>query len=179
LLEADIDVLLAPVWFPGENDKDIEELIQLVLNLRKKGFSNSQVQIGIQKYLVYKTGRRLKKIRPKSWDYFYDQLEELEGKYNLKLKLGPKDFGIKDRKKFKPHQLQKGDELNVRILSQGRWSNECIGRLKDDFGIKVLLRSPLCFSEQLKDKWVKVRVIKANYKYNLITALFPAHDIPI
>jgi hypothetical protein len=88
LLESNINVLIAPVWFPGENREDIEELIQFVTNLRNQGYSNKQIQLGIQKYLVYKTGRKLKKIRPKSWGYFYQQLSELENKYNIKLNGG-------------------------------------------------------------------------------------------
>ena len=179
LLDSEINLLLAPVWFPGENDGDIEDIIRLVLNLRKEGYSASQIQIGIQKYLIYKTGRRLKKIQPKSWYYFYRQLEDLEQKYQLQLKLGPEDFKITDRKKFKPSHLKKGDHIRVQIISPGRWPNECIGRINEDFGIKVLLRRPLTYKDQLKHKWVTAKIIKANYKNNLITALFPAREIPI
>ncbi|MFO8019392.1 MAG: radical SAM protein [Promethearchaeia archaeon] len=179
LLDRGIDVLLAPVWFPGENDKDIEDIIKLVLKLRNEGYNESRVQIGIQKYLVYKTGRHLKKIRPKTWDYFYRQLEELEEKYHLQLKLGPEDFGIKERKKFKPYTFQEGDSINAQIISKGRYPNECIGKIDDSFGIKLLLRHPYTFRDQMKHKHVKARVIKANFKYNLITALFPDRDLPI
>ncbi|MGV9173463.1 MAG: radical SAM protein [Promethearchaeia archaeon] len=179
LLEHGIDVLLAPVWFPGENDTDIEEIIQLVLKLRGEGYSDSDIQIGIQKYLIYKTGRRLKKIQPKTWGYFYRQLQELEDKYQLQLKLGPEDFDINDRKKFKPYQLQKGDRINAQIISKGRFPNECIGKISNYFGIKILLRHPYTFTDQLKYKHITARVIKANYKYNLITALFPDHELPI
>jgi uncharacterized Fe-S cluster-containing radical SAM superfamily enzyme len=65
LLKTKIDVLIAPVWFPGENDKDIEDLIRYILLLRKKGYSEKKIQIGIQKYLIYKTGRRLKRLDQK------------------------------------------------------------------------------------------------------------------
>ncbi|MHA2120210.1 MAG: radical SAM protein, partial [Promethearchaeota archaeon] len=99
LLHSRIDVLLAPVWFPGENDLDIEEIIKFIINQRAQGYSEKQLQIGIQKYLIYKTGRRLKKIRPKTWDYFYKQLTRLEKEYNIKLKLGPLDFNIHKRDK--------------------------------------------------------------------------------
>ncbi|MFX0012592.1 MAG: radical SAM protein, partial [Candidatus Hermodarchaeota archaeon] len=84
LLNSNIQVLVAPIWFPGENGKDIEEIIEFVLKFRSEGFSKQQVQIGIQKYLIYKTGRTLKKIRPKSWHYFYLQLSRLEKKYDIK-----------------------------------------------------------------------------------------------
>ena len=173
LLNTNINVLLAPVWFPGENDLDIEEIIQYVLNLRNEGYSESKIQIGIQKYLVYKTGRKLKKIRPKSWDYFYKYLSKLEKKYNLKLKLGPNDFGIHKRNGLYSPDLKKNDLIELQIVSQGRWNWECIGKISKNLGIKVLLKRPLTFSEDLIGKIFKAKVIKANYKDNILTASYP------
>jgi uncharacterized Fe-S cluster-containing radical SAM superfamily enzyme len=173
LMNSNIQVLIAPVWFPGENDKDIEEIIEFVLNVRNEGYSKSQLQIGIQKYLIYKTGRTLKKIQPKSWDYFYSYLSKLEKKFNIKLKLGPKDFGIHKRKRVSTLDLQKKDLLKIEIVSKGRWENECIGKINDSLGIKVLLKKPLVFSEPLIGKVIEAEVIKANYKDNILTAIFP------
>jgi uncharacterized Fe-S cluster-containing radical SAM superfamily enzyme len=173
LLDSKIDILLAPVWFPGVNDGDIEEIIKLVISLRKEGFSEHETQIGIQKYLIYKTGRKLKKIRPKSWDYFYLQLSRLEKKYKIKLKLGPKDFGIHKRALISPLNFRKGDLLKMKIVSKGRWQNECIGKIRDAYGIKIILKKPLVFDEKLIGTSVTAKVIKANYKDNIITALYP------
>ncbi|TFF88457.1 MAG: radical SAM protein [Promethearchaeota archaeon] len=173
LLNADIEVLIAPVWFPGENDEDIEDIIELILNLRKKGYPKEQLRIGIQKYLIYKTGRKLKKIRPKSWGYFYKQLSQLEKKYNIKLKLGPIDFNIHKRKSFSTPYLKKGMVLEATILSQGRWKWECIGKINDRLGIKILLKRPFQFTPQLLGKKIEVKVIKANYRDNIITASYP------
>lgn len=173
LLNTKIDVLLAPVWFPGENDKDIEDIIKFVINVRNQGFSEKKLQLGIQKYLIYKTGRKLKKIRPKSWDYFYKQLSELEKKYDIKLKLGPKDFGIQKKKVGIPLNYQKGDIIKLEIVSKGRWANECIGKITKDIGIKILLNKPFQYSDNLIGIDIKAKVIKANYKDNIITAIFP------
>ncbi|MHA1436588.1 MAG: radical SAM protein [Promethearchaeota archaeon] len=173
LLNSKIDVLIAPVWFPGRNDKDIEDIIKFTREFRNKGFSERKIQIGIQKYLIYKTGRKLKRTRPKTWKYFYHQLSLLEKKYNLKLKLGPNDFGIHKREKINNLNLKKGDIINLEIISKGRWKNECIGRISENFGIKVLLQKPFVFSNSLLEKQIKVRVLKANYKDNIITAVFP------
>ncbi|MFW9949897.1 MAG: radical SAM protein, partial [Candidatus Thorarchaeota archaeon] len=173
LLNSRIQVLIAPVWFPGENDKDIEEIIEFVLKLRGEGFSNQEIQIGIQKYLIYKTGRTLKKIKPKSWDYFYLQLSRLEKKYGIKLKLGPKDFGIHKRTQVSTLDLKKDDLIKIKIVSRGRWINECIGKINDNLGIKILLKKPITFSEELIGKVVVAKVIKANYRDNIHTALFP------
>ncbi|GAG70377.1 unnamed protein product [marine sediment metagenome] len=62
LLNSKINVLIAPVWFPGENDDDIEDIIKFIIRLRDQGYSEKKIQIGIQKYLIYKTGRKLKKF---------------------------------------------------------------------------------------------------------------------
>jgi hypothetical protein len=170
LLNSNIDVLLAPVWFPGKNDEDIGEIIKFVKNLRNRGHSEKKIQIGIQKYLLYRTGRKLKNVRPKSWDYFYRQLSSLEKAYNIKLKLGPKDFGIHKRARGFNFNVKKNDSIKVKIISKGRWKNECIGKITNEIGIKVLLKKPLIFSEELVGKKIKTRVIKANYKDNIFTA---------
>ncbi|MFX1314943.1 MAG: radical SAM protein [Promethearchaeota archaeon] len=173
LLDSKINVLLAPVWFPRENDEDIEEIIQFVVNKRREGYSGKKIQLGIQKYLIYRTGRKLKKIRPKSWDYFYFQLAKLEKKYNIKLKLGPMDFGIQKRKNVMPFNIQKKDIIELEIVSIGRWKHECIGRINMDLGIKVLLKKPLIYSPELIGKKIKAKIIKANIKDNILTAVFP------
>ncbi|MFX1411470.1 MAG: radical SAM protein [Promethearchaeota archaeon] len=173
LLNTKIDVLLAPVWFPRENDEDIEDIIRFVINKRKEGYSGKKIQLGIQKYLIYRTGRKLKKIRPKSWNYFYFQLTKLEKKYNIKLKLGPIDFGIQKRKNVMPFDIKKNDIIELEIVSIGRWKNECIGRINMDLGIKVLLKEPLKYSPELLGKKIKAKIIKANIKDNILTAIFP------
>jgi len=170
LLNSNIQLLLAPVWFPGKNDRDIEEIIMYVLKLREQGFNEKEIQIGIQKYLIYKTGRKLKKVRPKSWGYFYKQLTELERKYHLKLKLGPKDFNIHKRKQITSQILKKNDLIRVKIVSRGRWSRECIGKIDDNAGIKILLKKPTLFTNELIGQKIKARILKANYKDNILTA---------
>lgn len=173
LVNTKINVLIAPVWFPGENDKDIEDIIKLVIKLRDQGYSEKKIQIGIQKYLIYKTGRKLKKIRPKTWGYFYKQLSRLEKKYNIKLKLGPRDFNIHKRKKGVSLDLKKNQSLILTIISKGRWQNEFIGKIDNNFGVKVLVRGLSITSENLIGKKITARIIKSNYKDNILTAVFP------
>ncbi|MFX1487602.1 MAG: radical SAM protein, partial [Promethearchaeota archaeon] len=173
LLLSKINVLLAPVWFPGENDEDIEDLIIYTLDLRKRGYSEEKIQIGIQKYLIYKTGRKLKKIRPKSWDYFYKQLTKLEKKHKIKLKLGPNDFNIHKRRKYPIQRFTKNEIHRLTVVSKGRWDNEYIGKINDNSGIKILVDKNLVHSENLVGSEIEVKIIKANYKNNLLTAVFP------
>jgi uncharacterized Fe-S cluster-containing radical SAM superfamily enzyme len=115
----------------------------------------------------------LKKIKPKSWDYFYLQLSRLEKKYRIKLKLGPNDFGIHKRAQVSTLGLKRDDLLKIKIISGGRWNNECIGKINENLGIKVLLRKPINFSEKLIGKIITAKIIKANYRDNILTALFP------
>ena len=173
LLKSKINVLLAPVWFPGKNDKDIEDIIKLVIEFRNAGHSEEKIGIGIQKYLLYKTGRKLKNVRPKSWNYFYNQLSKLEKKYAIKLKLGPQDFGIHKRKSIQLTSLKKGDLVHLKIVSKGRWNKECIAKINQKQGIKLLLNKPFSYSEQLIGRDLKAKVIKANYRDNILTAYFP------
>ena len=172
ILNSNIDLLIAPVWFPRKNDEDIDNIIKFIVKLRKKGYSEKKIQIGIQNYLIYKTGRKLKRVRQKTWDYFYRQLSELEKKYSIKLKLGPNDFGIHKRKVVPPLNLKKNDEIGLEIISKGRWKRECIGKINEEMCIKVLLKKPL-ISYDLIGKKIKAKVIKGNYKDNLLTAIYP------
>ncbi|TFF99117.1 MAG: radical SAM protein, partial [Promethearchaeota archaeon] len=172
LLETEIDVLIAPVWFPGENDEDIEEIIKFVVDLRNKGYSNVDIQIGIQKYLIYRTGRKLKKIRPKTWGYFYKQLSNLEKKYDIKLKLGPRDFNIHDRALFSL-DIKEGDIISVVIKSPGRWKNECIGVIDNASACKILLNKPIEYSDKLLGQTLNVKVLKSTNYDSIITAYFP------
>lgn len=172
LLDSKIDILIAPVWFPGENDKDIEEIVKYICDLRNKGYSKKKIQLGIQKYLIYKTGRKLKKIRPKSWSYFYKQLSDLEKKYNVKLKLGPRDFGIHKRKIVSSLNLKKNELIKLKVVSKGRWKREYVGKLNYNFGIKILLNKPFAHSQSFIGRNIHAKIIKANYKNNILTAFF-------
>ncbi len=172
LLDTKINILIAPVWFPGENDDDIEDIIKYIIDLRNLGYSKGKIQIGIQKYLIYKTGRKLKKIRPKSWDYFYNQLSKLEKQYDIKLKLGPKDFGIHKRNTVASLNVKKNDIIRLQIISKGRWKKEFIGKFNNNYGLKVLLNRPIIQTEKFIQREINAKIIKANYRDNILTASF-------
>jgi uncharacterized Fe-S cluster-containing radical SAM superfamily enzyme len=112
-------------------------------------------------------------VHPKSWDYFYKQLGILEKKYSIKLKLGPLDFGIHKRKNISNVNFKKGDIIKLQLISKGRWKNEVIGKIDQNYGIKVLLNKPLTYSSDLLGKYLKVKIIKASYRDNILTALHP------
>jgi len=77
--ESNIKLLIAPVYLPNVNDKDIEEIIQFSKKIN--------ALIGIQKYETYKYSRKLKEARKQNWWKFYKQLEEWEKEFDVELKI--------------------------------------------------------------------------------------------
>ncbi len=165
ILASSVDLLLAPVWFPKINDDGIIDVIKFVKEKRSEGFSTKKLQIGIQKYLTYKTGRKLGKIRPKTWDYFYSQLRNLEKIYDINLVLSPSDFGI-HRRDHLILPIVAGNKITAEIVMPGRNPNEWIGRLNNDWAIKIISRQGYKGGER-----VPIIVQKASSKENLATGI--------
>ncbi|MFH0752576.1 MAG: radical SAM protein [archaeon] len=116
--EPKIELLLAPVWIPGINDKGIEEMITLSKELKCK--------IGIQKYEIYKYSRKVPKIKAINYWKFYDKIEEWEKKYKVKLKLTAKDMKIKKAKRL-PEKFKKGEKEYAEIKCLGWIKGQMIG----------------------------------------------------
>lgn len=117
-----IELLLAPVYMPGVNDKDIEDIILLSKKLNAR--------LGIQKYEIYKYGRQYKPAKHINWWKFYRKLEEWEKKYNLKLKLSAKDLEIEKRKRL-PQIFEKGERIAVEIKAPGWMAGQMVGVAKN------------------------------------------------
>jgi len=113
-----IELLLAPVYIKGINDDEIVKIIKLTKELNCK--------IGIQKYEIYKFGRKIKNVKEMNWYKFYEQLRKWENEYKIKLRLGPLDFGIKKTKRL-PKVFNKGNKIKVKIMLQGWMKNQMIG----------------------------------------------------
>ncbi len=169
ILSSPADLLLAPVWFPKINDDGIIDIIRYVKKKRLEGHSPKKLQIGIQKYLTYKTGRKLGKIRPKTWDYFYSQLRNFEKTYDIKLVLNPSDFGI-HRRDHLNLPIVTGDKIMAEIVMPGRYPNEWIGRHSNNWAIKVISRQGYKGGER-----VPILVQKASSKENLATGIVPKY----
>ncbi|MBD3350421.1 MAG: radical SAM protein [Candidatus Lokiarchaeota archaeon] len=164
VLKSSIDLLIAPIWFFGVNDNEIIKIIQLAKEYQRKGHSGDKFRLGIQNYLIYKTGRKLRKIRQRDFGYFYKRLADLEKKYNLKLKLGPKDFNIHPAHPITP-PVERDEKIKVQIVSKGRTAKEWIGRFNEKWAVKVLSKISLKVGAT-----VHANVIKRKTDENLITA---------
>ncbi|RLI79970.1 radical SAM protein [Archaeoglobales archaeon] len=116
--ESKMDLLIAPVWIVGYNDDEIKKLIEFALEI---GAGKKFPPLGIQKYIPYKTGRKLKNVM--SFKEFYRKLEDLEREYGVKLILKPEDFGMEKRERI-PSPIKKGDMFKARIVANGRMHGE-------------------------------------------------------
>jgi len=166
ILKSKIDLLIAPIWFFKFNDDDIIQIIKLAKHYMEKGYNNTSPILGIQNYLLYKTGRKFWKVEAHTFDYFYKRLSELEKQYNIKLKLGPRDFGIHPTKPINP-PVEVGSKVPVKIICKGRSINEYIGVLNEMWAVKVISKYPL-----ISQKTATVTIIKQKANENLITATF-------
>jgi uncharacterized Fe-S cluster-containing radical SAM superfamily enzyme len=123
----DIDIMLTPVWIPGVNDHDIEEIVLWAKDNIK---NNSSPILGVQKYIVHKRGRRISGVDEPSWDHFYNFLNVLEKKTGVKLKISPQDFDVKPDNPL-PKPMKIGDKVVVKIYSIGWLRGEYIGYAKN------------------------------------------------
>lgn len=113
-----IDLLIAPVWVPGYNDREIPKLIEFALKI---GAGKRYPPIGIQKYIPYRFGRKIGKSMP--FKEFYEKLKKYEEEYGVKLILKPEDFGIEKRVAIKP-PFKKGEIYSGKIVAEGRMYGE-------------------------------------------------------
>ncbi|MBU4501300.1 MAG: radical SAM protein, partial [Nanoarchaeota archaeon] len=117
-----IQLLLAPVYMPGINDEDIENIIQLAKKL--------DVRLGIQKYDIYKYGRKYKPVNKTNWWKFYNQLEKWEKEYGVTLKLTAEGMKIEKRERL-PKIFEKGEKIVAEIKSPGWMPSQRIGVAKN------------------------------------------------
>jgi hypothetical protein len=165
VLQSKIELLIAPVWFKGINDKGVLDVVKYVKSQEDNGYYWPKLRTGIQNYLTYRTGRKIKKVRMRDFAYFYKLLKIMEKEYKIKLKLGPKDFDIhKTTAIFPPVRLD--DKKNVKIIMKGRWKNEYIATFEDNWSVKVLSKEKIPL-----EKKIKVKFIKSSLRGNLLTAI--------
>lgn len=117
-----IDLLIAPVWIPTINDKDIGELIKFCKELG--------CRIGIQKYDTYKYGRKIKGVKQLNWWKFYNKLKEWEKEHDMVLVLDRKNMNIEKKERVES-PLKKGDVVSVEIKCEGWIKGQMIGVAKN------------------------------------------------
>jgi uncharacterized Fe-S cluster-containing radical SAM superfamily enzyme len=113
-------LLLVPVWLPGLNDKDIEDVILFGKKIGAK--------IGVQNFLEYSYGK--KSVNPLPMKLFFQRLKALEEKYSLDLTGLEGDLLIVEDNKL-PKPFKKDDIIEVELKAKDRIKNSVIGVSKD------------------------------------------------
>ncbi|MCS7122068.1 MAG: radical SAM protein [Archaeoglobaceae archaeon] len=150
-----IDLLIAPVWVPDYNDDEIPKIIEFALEI---GAGKKFPPLGIQKYIPYRFGRKLKKSM--SFKEFYEKLSKLEKEYGIKLILRPEDFNMEKRPKY-PNPFKKGDIERGKIVSEGRMVGEKL--------VVARGRSVAVYTKKKVGEFVEFEVVSA--KDNIIVGV--------
>ncbi len=153
IADSKIDLLIAPVWIPGYNDEDIEEIIKFG---REIGAGKIWKPFGIQKFVKYRFGRVPRGVRIMSFKEFFDELNKIEPSLILKAE----DFGIEKCMQL-PKKFDVGERVKLRIEMEGRVKNEMLAFSRDRV-VQVIETS------KKPGEFVKVR-IKRN-KHNIYVA---------
>jgi len=115
-----LDLIIAPVWVPNWNTKDIPEVIKFGKEIGAR--------VCIQNFLHYRNGRNIENER--SWDDFYSQLKKWEVEFGVKLQLSAADFDIvKTPTLDKP--IRKGEIIKPKFMVPGRTKDEWVAVYKD------------------------------------------------
>ncbi len=113
-------LILAPIYLPGLNEDDIEDIVSFAKKLK--------IRVGIQNFLKYKQGKNSPKSI--SMEEFYKRLRELEKKYDIKLVYNSEDFRIHSTKKL-PAPFKKDEVIDLEVVSPGRTEKEVIGKARN------------------------------------------------
>ncbi len=132
-----MDLIIAPVWLPGYNDK---ELVKLAKFAKEIGAGKKYPPIGIQNFLPYKFGRN--PVKPTSMDFFYKKLKNLEKKHDIRLIYGMEEFKVRPAKEL-PKPFKKDQIIEAQIAFPGRLRNEMIAIAQNR-----LISIPNCFKEK-------------------------------
>ncbi|AEH24052.1 radical SAM protein [Pyrococcus yayanosii] len=152
LVNAGIDVLIAPVIIFGVNDDEAEAFIEFA---RRIGAGKRWPAIGFQNYIPYKFGRNPAIARPIPFKEFYAWLRRLEEKTGMKpLVLRPEHFGM-HRRPFIPLAFQRGEVVKAEVVLPGRMEGEMIAKARNRL-IQVIDANARV-GEKIKVKIVRTR----------------------
>lgn len=121
------NLIIAPVWVPGTNDEEMEEIVKFCSTLKQTN-SKFTLKIGIQKFLPYKLGRNPAKEMP--WEKFNEKMNYFKQKYGEELFVKFEDFNIEISESM-PKIAKKKEVVDVEILAEGRLPGEKLAVSKD------------------------------------------------
>ena len=122
--ESTIDLLIAPVFLPGQND---DEIMKIVAFSREIGAGKRWPALGIQKCERYRYGRNIPGMKFQTWWQFYNRsIRSWERDSGMRLLITPRDFGIVKREML-PSVFRKGEKARVDIRAPGWIRGEMLG----------------------------------------------------
>ncbi|ASJ09019.1 molybdenum cofactor biosynthesis protein MoaA [Thermococcus siculi] len=128
LVNAGIDVLIAPVIIFGINDDEAEAFIEFA---RKIGAGRRWPALGFQNYIPYKFGRNPTIARVVPFKDFYAWLRSLEEKTGMRpLVLKPKHFGM-EKREFIPLAFRPGEVVKAEVVLPGRIKGEMLAKARN------------------------------------------------
>jgi len=152
--ETSIDLHVTPVWIPGINDKDVEEVVEWAYKI---GAGKKWPPATIQKYNLHRYGRRVPHVRPLSWREFWRRLEEFERKTGLKITWSMKEWRMVRRPKISlPYR--RGSRLRVKIVAPGWLRGTLTGVTLDNNWLITVKHS---YNYNLTGRIVTVRIVEA------------------
>ncbi len=153
LVNAGIDVLLAPVIIFGINDDEAEAFIEFA---RKIGAGKRWPALGFQNYIPYKFGRNPTIARLVPFKEFYAWLRKLEEKTGMRpLVLKPKHFGM-ERREFIPLAFRPGEIVKAEVVLPGRIQGEMLAKARNRL-IEVINTDA-----RIGDR-IKVRIVRTRH----------------
>ena len=142
-----LDLIIAPVWIPGCNDKEIPGLIEFAKKIKA---GKNCPPIGIQNVLNYKFGRN--PVKAQLMEVFFKKIKNLEKSHKVNLTVKRGFEIIKTKELQKP--FKKKEVIEAKIMLPGRLKNEKIAVSKNR-----LISIPNCY----KDGAVKIRITRAKH----------------
>ena len=139
-------LLMAPVWVPGTNDEDMDELIEFAKEIN--------APIRMQNYQVHAKGKKVKGAKEKEWDVYFKELQEMENKHGVQLIGSFPGFVLKQTKKLSmPFSMDQ--VVNAKIICSGEFKGDVLA-VAENRCISIP-RSPRQSGN------VKVRITRAKY----------------
>ncbi len=115
-----MDVYMAPVFVPGINDKDIEDVLEFC---KKHNIMN----IGIQNFLHNRQGRNPAKSLP--WEQFHEKMQAWEQQFGMKLLMEP--HGKVAHTPEYPSPFRKDEVVKAIAMGACRYAHDLIAVARD------------------------------------------------
>jgi uncharacterized Fe-S cluster-containing radical SAM superfamily enzyme len=120
--ETPIDLHVTPLWIPGVNDEDVEEVVNWAVRI---GAGKRWPPVTVQKFVKHKYGRGCE-FREVSWSEFWSYIEKLERKLGVRLRWRMEEWGMHYARRVK-NPVEVGDLVVVDVISRGWLRGEFLG----------------------------------------------------